>query len=80
MASADERAVAYLRTTRAIRERCEQIYALVRRGESSSFVLREDRLDAAADRVIAVIQRDHPSPLKIPGHSRWRQRVRRMWR
>jgi hypothetical protein len=72
MGGDDERAVAYLRTTRAIRERCEQVYALVRSGSSPSFVLHEARLADAAARVIAHIRANHPSPLKIPGHSRWR--------
>jgi hypothetical protein len=63
--------VAYLRSTRAIRERCGLLLARIERGESRWFRLRSERLGACADLVAAVTRRDY-TDLDVPVHSRWR--------
>lgn len=65
------RAVAWLRTPQAIRQRCEVIYAAAERDKLPHFSLHPERLDAAADYVLAVMRANFPD-LAIPYHSRWR--------
>ncbi|HTB75456.1 MAG TPA: DUF1688 family protein, partial [Polyangiaceae bacterium] len=70
----DEAAVAelrYLRSPRAIRERCEALYALALRGELRHWTVDESRLDAIARRVVRTTQAAYPDLRAIPGHSRW---------
>jgi len=64
-------AVAYLRTTRAIRERCGNILDAVRGGRSTFFSVDETKLDDAARLVQRVTLERYPDS-KIPLHSRWR--------
>lgn len=64
-------AVAWLRTTEAIRERAGLVRAAAERGELEHFGLDPDRLDPTADYVIETIRATYPS-LDIPYHSRWR--------
>jgi len=64
-------AVAYLRTTAAIRARCRRIYAAGERGALAHFRLRPARIDDAARYVAAVIRESYPG-YAIPYHSRWR--------
>lgn len=67
-----EAAIAYLRTPRAIRERCGRIHALAVARDLPSFALHEERLDPLADRVIAVTRAAYGSIDAVPPHSRWR--------
>jgi hypothetical protein len=61
----------YLRSPRAIRERCEALYALALRGELRHWAVDESRLDAIARRVVQTTQAAYPDVRAIPGHSRW---------
>ena len=60
-----------LRSPLTIRTQSQQIFNLVQDNQSPHFTLHLDRLDAVADRVIAIMQRDYPNG-EIPFHSRWR--------
>jgi hypothetical protein len=65
-------AVDKLRNPRTIRVRCATIRNEVATGRSSWFSLgSDDRLDAAAERVVRVTRARYPT-LDIPYHSRWR--------
>jgi Protein of unknown function (DUF1688) len=64
--------VRYLRSPRAIRERCEAIYSLALRGELQNWSVDETRLDAIARRVVQTTRAAYPDVRSIPGHSRWR--------
>ena len=64
-------AAAYLRSTAAIRKRTGNILAAVRAGRSNHFRVVEQRLDAAAQRVVDVTRARYPDG-RIPYHSRWR--------
>ncbi len=63
--------VTYLRSPIAIRERCEELFAMVLEGNSSYFTCNLDRLGQVADYVIDVMYAEYPD-LHIPFHSRWR--------
>jgi hypothetical protein len=62
----------YLRSPRAIRERCETVYALAARGALDHWRLREDRLVEVAQRVVRTTRATYPDLRAIPKHSRWR--------
>src|SRR6185437_3065777 len=62
---------AYLLSAGAVRERCGVVLAAAERGETRHFRLVPERLDAVADRVVAVTRRRYPD-LAVPFHSRWR--------
>ena len=64
-------AIAYFRSPRAIRERCEQIFAWVNQGHSQHFACDLQQLERVADYVISVMRCEYPD-LQIPFHSRWR--------
>ncbi|MGH1481524.1 MAG: URC4/urg3 family protein [Geminicoccales bacterium] len=64
-------AIAWLRTTDAIRERTGLIFNAAEENQLEHFELDLDRLDATANYVIDVIHGSYPS-LDIPYHSRWR--------
>ncbi len=64
-------AVAWLRSTEAVRERSGLILAAAERAELEHFDLDPDQLDPTADFVIDTIHANYPS-LIIPYHSRWR--------
>lgn len=66
-----EAAVAWLRSPEAIRSRCGELFALARDGRSDHFRYRPEKLEAAADLVLAVIRESYPD-LAVPYHSRWR--------
>ena len=68
---AELRALAWLRTPGAVRERCHALLALAEADGLLHFELDPVRLDDAADYVAAVIRADYPD-LAIPYHSRWR--------
>ena len=60
-----------LRTTTAVRERCGQLLARARRGESQWWMVHDDKLPEAARAVTAATRERYPK-LHIPFHSRWR--------
>lgn len=66
-----EHAVDILRTTTAVRERCGQLLARARRGESPWWTVDDDRMGEAA-RAVAAATRERYPKLHIPFHSRWR--------
>src|SRR5207247_5484647 len=63
--------VAYLRSARAIRERCGNILDAVRAGRSTFFRVDESKLEDAA-RVVERVTLERYPDLKVPFHSRWR--------
>lgn len=63
-------AVAYLRSPRAIRERCRAVLELGTAGLLKHFRVDMERLPAVADYVLAVTREAYPT-LDIPVHSRW---------
>ena len=63
--------IAWLRTPEAIRERSANVLAAGDRGALRHFAIDRDRLDAAADYVIATMRAAYPD-LDVPYHSRWR--------
>lgn len=70
----DEAEVAYLATTRAIRERAEALYEWSRRhdGGAAHFAIDEARLPALVSRVIEVTREAYPDVRAIPDHTRFR--------
>jgi hypothetical protein len=60
-----------LRTTAAVRERCGQLLARARRGESQWWPVDDRRIAEAAQAVTAATRERYPK-LHIPFHSRWR--------
>lgn len=66
-----ELAAAELRTTVAVRDRCGQLLARARQGQSAWFEVHEAALDSAAGEV-ARITRQRFADLRVPLHSRWR--------
>ena len=63
--------VAYLQTTTAIRERCLNVLAATRAGESKWFTVNNEAMANAAAEVASVTRQRYPT-LNIPYHSRWR--------
>ena len=66
-----EQAAAILRTTTAVRERCGQLLARARRGESQWWSVDDSRIADAARAVTQATSERYPK-LQIPFHSRWR--------
>ena len=66
-----EQAAAILRTTTAVRERCGQLLARARRGESQWWSVDDSRIADAARAVTHATRERYPK-LQIPFHSRWR--------
>ncbi len=64
-------AVAYLRSTRTIRERCATLLRLAREGKSKYFAVNESAIPLVIGKVVALTRKNYPD-LKIPYHSRWR--------
>jgi hypothetical protein len=64
-------AIAYLRTTAAIRERCDRLFNLACADQLQYFRCNLNKLDTVANYVIAVMGDEYPD-LNIPFHSRWR--------
>lgn len=64
-------AVAWLRTTKAVRERCHAMFGLAERDAMPNFTLHLDAMPAAADYVAETIRQNYPT-LEIPYHARWR--------
>jgi hypothetical protein len=70
MSSIDE-AIAVLRSTATIRQRCRQVYAAGEQGRLAHFRLHPAKLDEAARYVGQVMRESYPRN-DIPYHSRWR--------
>lgn len=64
-------AIAYLRTPRAIRERCDRLFNLACADQLKYFRCNLNKLDVVANYVIEVMGDEYPD-LNIPFHSRWR--------
>ncbi len=73
VAQVDEvaRAVAWLRSPEAVRQRARQMLALAEAGELQHFTVDLDRLDAVAELVLEVTRQSYPD-LQVPYHSRLR--------
>ncbi|MBE9012238.1 URC4/urg3 family protein [Pseudanabaenaceae cyanobacterium LEGE 13415] len=63
--------VNYLRSPKAIRDRCSQLFELAQADKLTYFRLDLSQLEPVADYVIAVIREQYPD-LDVPFHSRWR--------
>lgn len=61
-----------LRDLASVRKRCQQIFALAEKDQSKHFKLDIKKLDAVADKVVAVTKASYPDVTKVPYHSRWR--------
>ena len=71
----NETAAAFsLLSAAAVRERSQRMLALALDDKLSNFSIDLSRLDATADRVIAITRQTYPS-LNVPFHSRWRHFV-----
>ncbi|KAI9000381.1 hypothetical protein DFJ74DRAFT_639823 [Hyaloraphidium curvatum] len=76
--SADQRAVRYLRSLPAVRERCAAVFeAFQKKGESEYFTLDRVMVDDIAAKVVEIGHRDYGTdagidPAKVPAHARWR--------
>lgn len=66
-----QQAAAALRTTVAVRERCGQLLARARRGESRWFTVDDDAIGEAAREIAELTRKRYPHG-HIPVHSRWR--------
>ncbi len=66
------RAVAWLRSPDAVRQRAHQMLALAEAGQLQHFAVDLERLDAVAELVLDVTRQSYPD-LKVPYHSRLRQ-------
>lgn len=63
--------ITYLRSTKAIRDRCQYLFDLACQDRLQHFRCCLERLDEVADYVTKVMQSSYPD-LQIPFHSRWR--------
>ncbi|MBD0362289.1 MAG: URC4/urg3 family protein [Coleofasciculus sp. C3-bin4] len=63
--------IAYLRTSAAIRERCDRLFTLACADQLHYFRCNLAQLDSVANYVIKVMRDEYPD-LNIPFHSRWR--------
>ena len=64
-------AVGHLRSPKAIRERCRQVFEAAEAGRTEHFALDLKQLPRVADYVFATIRNNHPN-FEVPYHSRWR--------
>jgi hypothetical protein len=64
-------AIAWLRTTKAVRERCHAMFSLAERDAMPNFEMHLSAVPAAADYVAETIRQNYPT-LQIPYHARWR--------
>ena len=66
-----QRAIAYLKSPQAIRDRCTQLFELALDGQLEHFEVNLDQLPRVAQYVSDITLKTYPD-LKIPFHSRWR--------
>lgn len=71
MSDLEHQTIAYLRTSTAIRERCDRLFTLACDDKLRYFRVDLSKLEKCADYVIEVMRDDYPN-LEIPFHSRWR--------
>lgn len=69
--AAAEEAASLLRSTATVRERCGQLLARARAGESGWFSVDDAALETAARAVVEATRERYPR-LHVPFHSRWR--------
>ncbi|RUP33936.1 hypothetical protein BC936DRAFT_138551 [Jimgerdemannia flammicorona] len=62
----------YLKSLKAIRERCTKVYDKAKAGKLHHFDVDTSKLTDVVQFVVSLIRRDHPDISKIPPHSRWR--------
>ena len=67
----DREAARQLLSAAAVRERCHALFEHALAGRLDHFTVAPDRLDRAADEVVATIRASYPE-LDIPFHARWR--------
>jgi Protein of unknown function (DUF1688) len=67
----EEQAIAYLRSTQAIRDRCGQLFDLAKADQLEHFRLDLGQLDRVAEYVLRVMRSNYPT-VQVPFHSRWR--------
>ena len=67
----DSSAVNYLRSAKAVRDRCQLIFVQAKQGSLKHFAYHPERLSQVAELVARVTKDSYPD-LKIPFHSRWR--------
>jgi Protein of unknown function (DUF1688) len=70
MSSAEARALAYLRSPQAVRERSRAVLEHVLAGKSASFRVELTRVSVAVRLTREAIESDYSDPMKIPFHSR----------
>lgn len=70
MITSSDEAIRYLRSARAIRERCGNIFERGLAGRLDHFALDLDQLPGVAERVVALTRSRFPD-LRVPYHSRW---------
>jgi hypothetical protein len=66
-----EEAISYIRSAKAIRERCGQILSLAEKDALAHFALHEERLPSLVSAVQEELQANYPDG-RVPFHSRWR--------
>jgi len=71
ISEAERRAIAYLLSPQAIRDRCGQLFELARKDKLTHFRLNLAQLPATADYVLETMRQNYPD-LNVPFHSRWR--------
>jgi len=71
ISEAERRAIAYLLSPQAIRDRCGQLFELARQDKLAHFRLHLEQLPTTADYVLGVMRQTYPD-LQVPFHSRWR--------
>ena len=64
--------LAYLRSPRAVRERCQALYDLALAGKLEHFAVNEGRLDGVVELVLEVTRELYPELSRIPYHGRFR--------
>ncbi|NEO29143.1 MAG: URC4/urg3 family protein [Symploca sp. SIO3C6] len=69
--NAQQQLITYLKTPKAIRERCNRLFKLAYTDSLPYFYCDLSQLDKVANYVIEVIREQYPD-LNIPFHSRWR--------
>ncbi len=69
--STEKQTIEYLRSTQAIRDRCNALFALAEQNQLEHFQLDLDQLDRTAAYVLEVMRSAYPD-LQVPFHSRWR--------
>lgn len=64
--------IEYLKSLRAVRERCFKVQELATKNKLAHFDIDTSKLQDIVQLVISLIKRDYDDPSVIPGHGRWR--------